>query len=64
MDLLGSCLGFTSKSYLHLHGPANSVVYPSPPDELFVDASDVIKIVNLITTSLQLAEPTLCPDLK
>ena len=40
-----------SLSFLHLHGPANSLVYQSPPDELFVDASDVIMIVNPITAT-------------
>ena len=40
-----------SLSFLHPHGPDNSFVYPSPPDELFVDASDVIMIVNPITVT-------------
>lgn len=38
-------------SFLHPHGPATSFVYPSPSDELFVDASDVLMIVNPITAT-------------
>ena len=40
-----------SLSFLYPHGPANSFVYTSPPDELFVDANDVIMIVNPITAT-------------
>ena len=40
-----------SLSFLHPHGLANSLVHPSPPYELFVDASDVIMIANPITAT-------------
>ena len=36
-------------SFLHPHGPANSFVYPAPPDELLLDASDVLMIVSPTT---------------
>ena len=38
-------------SFLHPPGPAKSFVYPSPSDELFVDASDILMIVNPITAT-------------
>lgn len=33
-------------SFLHPHGPAHSFIYPPTPDELTIDASDVIMIVS------------------
>ncbi|CAF4207878.1 unnamed protein product [Rotaria magnacalcarata] len=36
-------------SFLHPHGPTRSFAYPSPPDELIIDASDMLMIVNPIT---------------
>lgn len=36
-------------SFLHPHGPASSFVYPSPPDELLVDTSDVMMLVSPVT---------------
>ncbi len=38
-------------SFLHPHGPAHSFVYPSPSDELIVDVSDVLMIVNPVTAT-------------
>ena len=38
-------------SFLHPHGPAHSFVYPSTPDELLVDAGDVLLIVNPSTAT-------------
>ena len=38
-------------SFLQPHVPATSFVYPSPSDELFVDASDILMIVNPITAT-------------
>jgi hypothetical protein len=36
-------------SFLHPHGPSASFVYPSQPDVLIVDASDVLMIANPVT---------------
>ena len=41
-------------SFLHPHGPAHSFVYPSTPNELLVDASDIFN-----TYQQQLAKPIL-----